>query len=93
MRDLETMEERVHAALDQTMTMGNSNQLSEDKQESVFQDVRNLLFEEERKAKETLSCLSDLLEQTRQVQKRLSLSPKEREGGADDRQRIEDVSR
>ena len=72
LRDLETTEERVNAALDQAMAMSMDGLLSESEQSVVFRDIRELILEEETKAKKVIGMSAMLLDSALRVQKVIS---------------------
>lgn len=69
LRDLETTEERVNAALDQAMAMSMDGLLSESERYAVFKDIRDLILEEETKAKKVIGMSVMLLDSALRVQK------------------------
>lgn len=69
LRDLETTEERVNTALDQAMAMSMDGLLSESEQSGVFRDIRELILEEETKAKKVIGMSAMLLDSALRVQK------------------------
>lgn len=69
LRDLETTEERVNEALDQAMAMSMDGLLSESERYAVFKDIRELILEEETRAKTVISMSAMLLDSALRVQK------------------------
>lgn len=69
LRDLETTEERVNTALDQTMAMSMDGLLSESEQSKIFRDIRELILNEEIEAKKIISMSAMLLDSALRVQK------------------------
>lgn len=72
LRDLETTEERVNTALDQAMAMSIDGFLSESEQYAVFKDIRELILDEETRAKKVISMSAMLLDSALRVQKILT---------------------
>lgn len=72
LRDLETTEECVNAALEQVYAMSTDRLLSESEQYAVFKDIRDLILKEETKAKKVISMSAMLLDSALRVQKILT---------------------
>lgn len=72
LRDLKTTEERVNAALEQAYAMSTDGLLSESERHTVFKDIRELILDEETKAKKTIAVSAMLLDSALRVQKILT---------------------
>lgn len=72
LRDLETTEECVNAALEQAYAMSTDGLLSERERHTVFKDIRELILDEETKAKKTIAISEMLLDSVLRVQKILT---------------------
>lgn len=72
LRDLETTEERVNAALEQAYAMSTDGLLSESEQSNIFRDIRALILNEEIEAKKTIAVSAMLLDSALRVQKILT---------------------
>lgn len=72
LRDLETTEERVNAALEQAYAMSTDGLLSESEQSNIFRDIRELILNEEIEAKKTIAISAMLLDSALRVQKILT---------------------